>query len=147
MVDIFVPFPTTVVRAEVLLAAGGFDEKLSMSIDYDLWLRISIDHKFAYIREPLANYRIWAGQMSHRTGERLENFFRLLERFLARYPDVVTKQEKDVAWAHVHVTRGAWHAREGRRVEAMQDYLRAMRLHFFDLRVWKRTAALLLNRG
>ena len=31
----------------------------------------------------LVDYRIWEGQMSHRTGERLDNAFRLMRRFLA----------------------------------------------------------------
>lgn len=146
MVDNFVPFPTTVVRASVLEEMKGFDESLTMSIDYDLWLRISVKYHFAYIREPLANYRIWEGQMSKKVGERLDNFFRLLERFLADNPGVVTQQEIDKAWAHVFVTRGLWHNSEGRKGEALADYNRAMRLHFFDQRLWRSVANLALNR-
>lgn len=146
LIDNYVPFPTSVARAEVLAEANGFDESLTMSIDYDLWLRISVKHLFAYVREPLANYRIWEGQMSNKTGERLENFFKLLERFLADNPNVVTQAAKDKAWAHVYVTRGLWHSEEGRKKEALADYGQAMKLHFFDQRLWRRIAALILNR-
>jgi len=146
LLDNFIPFPTSVARASVLAEAGGFDESLTMSIDYDLWLRISVDHQFAYIAEPLANYRIWAGQMSNKMEERLDNCFELLERFLDRYPGVVSQEDKDRAWAHVFVTRGAWHAREGRKSAALKDYGAAMRLHFFDRRLWGWVAALVLNR-
>jgi len=147
LIDNFVPFPTSVARACVLREVHGFDESLTMSIDYDLWLRISVKYDFAYIAEPLARYRIWAGQMSNKTQERLDNFFQLLECFLAKYPHAVTQAEEDLAWAHVFVTRGAWHAREGRKQEALQDYGRAMRLHFFDRRLWGWVAALVLNRA
>lgn len=146
LIDNYVPFPTSVARAEVLAEANGFDESLTMSIDYDLWLRISVKHLFAYVKEPLANYRIWEGQMSNKTGERLDNFFKLLERFLAENPDVVTQAEKDEAWAHVYVTRGLWHSEEGRKKAALADYGQAMKLHFFDQRLWRRIAALILDR-
>lgn len=145
LIDNFIPFLTIVVRADVLEEVNGFDEKLTMSIDYDLWLRISVNHLFAYIPEPLGNYRIWAGQMSHRMGERLDNFFQLLERFLANNPGLVTPAEANMAWAHVYVTRGHWHSCEGRKKEALEDYASAMKLHFFDTRLWRRVASLVLN--
>ncbi len=40
LVDNFIPFPTSIVRARVLEEKNGFDENLKMSIDYDLWLRL-----------------------------------------------------------------------------------------------------------
>ena len=146
LVDNFVPFPTVVARADVLREFGGFDERLTMSIDYDLWLRISTRYEFAWVREPLARYRIWPGQMSHKTGERLDNFFQLLERFLAANPGLLTRREIDRAYAHVHVTRGYWHAREGRRAAAWADYREAMRRDFFVVRMWKRIVSLPLGR-
>jgi len=146
LLDNFIPFPTSIARASVLEEVGGFDENLSMSIDYDLWLRISVDHLMHHIPEPLANYRIWEGQMSKKMGERLDNFFQLLERFLADHPECVTEAEKDRAWAHALVTRGQWHAEEGRRKAAMEDYVRAMRHQFFGERVWRRMGALILGR-
>ncbi len=146
LLDNFIPFPTSIARASVLKAVGGFDESLSMSIDYDLWLRISVGHLMHHIPEPLANYRIWEGQMSKKMGERLDNFFQLLDRFLAAHPDCVTQAEKDRAWAHALVTRGQWHAEEGRKTAAMGDYGRAMRHRFFDERLWRRMGALVLGR-
>jgi glycosyltransferase involved in cell wall biosynthesis len=146
LIDNFIPFPTSIVRADVLDAVGGFDEKLSMSIDYDLWLRISVDHPMHHIPEPLANYRIWEGQMSKRLDERLNNFFQLLERFLAEHPDCVTEAEKDRAWAHALVSRGYWYSREGHKTAALRDYARAMSHRVFDERLWRRIGALVLNR-
>lgn len=146
LIDNFVPFPTAVVRASVLRAARGFDESLSMSIDYDLWLRISVEHRFAFVPERLANYRIWEGQMSKKTGERLENFMRLLDRFLAANPGVVTRREIDRAYAHVHVTSGYWHAREGRRGDAWRAYRAALARDPLAVRMWKRIISLALDR-
>ncbi len=146
MIDNFVPFPTAVVRADVLRAGGGFDESLTMSIDCDLWLRISVHHLFAFVPERLANYRVWDGQMSKKTGERLDNFMRLLDRFLRTNPGAATRREIDRAYAHVYVTRGYWHACEGRRGEAWLNYKAALRLDPLALRMWKRIVSLGLDR-
>jgi glycosyltransferase involved in cell wall biosynthesis len=145
LIDNFVPFPSVVVRASVLHAMGGFDERLTMSIDYDLWLRISTRYRFVYVPEVLAHYRIWPGQMSHRTGERLDNFFRLLQRFVADHPHAASRLDVDRAYGHVHVTRGDWHASEGRRSAAWADYRCALLLDPLSVRTWKRTIALLLG--
>jgi len=142
LIDNFVHFPTVVVRADVLEEVNGFDESLTMSIDYDLWLRISVKYKFALVREKLANYRIWEGQMSKKEGERLENFFRLLRRFEAKYPDAAAPAEKRRAWAHVHITRGSWHERNGRKGAAARDYWKSMTLNPFHAGLWRRIVRL-----
>jgi glycosyltransferase involved in cell wall biosynthesis len=138
LIDNFIPFPSAVVRGDVLRAMEGFDESLSMSIDYDLWLRISTRYRFVYVPEVLAHYRIWPGQMSHRTGERLDNFFRLLDRFLADNPGAASLRDINRAYGHVHVTRGDWHASEGRVAQAWADYKVALLRDPVSLRAWKR---------
>ena len=146
LVDNFVTFNTTLTPKRVIDAVGGFDERLRMAIDYNLWLQISLDHEFHYIDEPLVAYRIWGGQMSHRTGERMDNFFRLLEQFLEDHPDAVTPAEARHAWAHSLTTRGLWLANVGRRGEAWADYRRALGYRVHDKRTWKSVAKFLLRR-
>lgn len=146
LIDNFVPFPSVVVRADALREAGGFDEKLTMSIDYDLWLRLSTRYRFAYVPEVLAHYRLWPGQMSHKTGERLDNFERLFERFLAEHPGAVSRREVDRARVHFLVTRGFWHAGEGRGAEARRDYGAAFLRDPLDRRLWLCVAAHVTGR-
>lgn len=146
LADNFVTFNTTLAPRRVLEEFEYMDESLTMAIDYDLWLRISTRHDFLHLPETLVRYRIWGGQMSHKTGERMDNFFRLLERFLARYPGSVTPAEIRRAWAHSYVTRGRWHARERRHGKAWADYGRALSQRPHDLRLWKSLVKLLLRR-
>ncbi len=146
LVTNFVTFNTTLVPRRVLDEVGHFDENLRMAIDYDLWLRISLKYEFLYLPESLVAYRIWGGQMSHRTGERMENFFRLLERFLRENPDAVTPAEARRAWAHSLTTRGQWLASVKRRGEAWSDYRRALGHRPHDLRTWKSLVKLALAR-
>lgn len=146
LADNFVTFNTTLLPRRVVEEFEGFDERLSMGIDYDLWLRISTRYEFLHLPEMLVRYRIWGGQMSHRTGERLDNFFRLLEAFVARYPDSVTGNDIRRAYSYSWVTRGLWHAREGRKSEALSDYRRAAAKWPFDARLWKCWGRLVVGR-
>jgi hypothetical protein len=123
----------------------GFDERYSMGIDNDLWLRISVGYEFFYLTKPLAYYRKWAGQMSKKKGERLENFFRIFSNFLADNPGVVSGAERRQALAHTLVTRGRWHAVEKRRIAALRDYFSAFRQRPHDKRMWKQMAKLALG--
>jgi glycosyltransferase involved in cell wall biosynthesis len=72
--DIFLPSldlclvsPSAVMmRRDLFVALGGFDEALPVCEDYDLWLRIAIDHQVALIAEPLVIKRGGhADQLSH----------------------------------------------------------------------------------
>lgn len=136
LADNFVHFPTTLVRRSVIDEFDGFDESLSMAIDYDLWLRISTAYEFVYVPEILVDYRIWSGQMSHRTGERLDNALRMMRAFIERYPDACTPAEIRAAWGHTYVTRAMWHAREGRRSAALADFVRGLIRKPFARRTW-----------
>jgi glycosyltransferase involved in cell wall biosynthesis len=147
LIDNFVTFNTTLLRRSLMEQMGGFDENLRMGIDYDLWLRISVDHEFLHLAEPLVDYRIWGGQMSHRTEERMENFFRLLEHFLATHPDKISAGDARRAWAHSLTTRGRYRAAVGRKGGAWSDYVSALGHRPWDLRTYKSMARLVLNRS
>jgi len=146
LVDNFVHFPTALVRRDIIERMGGFDESLSMGIDFDLWLRISVDHDFLYLPDILVDYRIWEGQMSHRTGERLDNAFRLMRRFLEDHPGCVTGAERRRAWAHTYVSRGRWRMRQGERAVGARDWLAAFANRPWDRRLWASVANLMLGR-
>lgn len=145
LADNFVTFNTTLVPRRILDDLGGFDESLRMAIDYELWLRISLTHEFLHLPEPLVRYRIWGGQMSHRTEERMASYFRLLEKFLAEHPGQVSSRDARRAWAHSLTTRGRYRAGVGRRAEAWDDYRRALRHRPWDLRTLKSIGRLALR--
>lgn len=51
-------------RRALVLAIGGYDERLPVAQDYDLFLRLSVEHQLANLAEPLVRYRIHGGQVS-----------------------------------------------------------------------------------
>src|SRR5260221_2481518 len=47
----------TMMRTDLFHALGGFDESMDAAEDYDLWLRILIDHEAGLLDEPLVTRR------------------------------------------------------------------------------------------
>ena len=47
----------TMMRTDLFRSLGGFDEIMAAAEDYDLWLRILIDHKAGLLGEPLVTRR------------------------------------------------------------------------------------------
>lgn len=54
----FIHTSSIVIRKQLLEQAGGFDESLLTTEDYDLWLRLSKICKFKYFYTPLTLYRM-----------------------------------------------------------------------------------------
>ena len=65
LVSNFIPAASPVVRRTIFEEVGYFDEDrlLQGSEDWEMWLRIAARHPIAVIREPLARYRLHAGNM------------------------------------------------------------------------------------
>lgn len=57
---------TTYIHKTVFDRVGLFDEKVSLNEDYQLWLRMSVIHKFRFhiLPEFLINYRVHSGTLS-----------------------------------------------------------------------------------
>jgi len=89
--DNFVPFSSSVVRKKCLEQVGTFNETLSMGIDWDLWLRLSVHYSFIYVDEPLLVYRLGhPGQMSKNLHERFRCADRIMQKFLEHNPDFLS---------------------------------------------------------
>lgn len=55
---------TVMIRRAVFEDIGCFWEKLPLSFDYDLWLRIAAKYRVTCLSKPLATYRIHSGNLS-----------------------------------------------------------------------------------
>jgi glycosyltransferase involved in cell wall biosynthesis len=126
--DNFVCFSSVLVRREVLDAAGWFDERLSLAIDYDLWLRVARHHRFDHVDEPLVCYRTGHANLSRRIEERLAAVYRIRRRFLDELggrallePALVRRAESETCH-HLGVV-----TRVRSRLAALPWHLRAVR--------------------
>lgn len=71
--------PTTVLmRRQLLLAKGGFDERLRRAEDYHLWLRCALDNDLWLLPAPVAHYRIHPASLTHGDAPRFLHEDRML---------------------------------------------------------------------
>lgn len=52
--------PAVFIRRSAYEAVGGIDPGLQYTYDYDLWLRLARRHTFVYLKQPLAQSRMYA---------------------------------------------------------------------------------------
>ena len=67
-------------RKSLIVQAGGFDETLLTTQDYDLWLRVSKLCKVHYINEPLAKIRIHPGNKRNNRIQKLKDRIRVISK-------------------------------------------------------------------
>ncbi|HBU69105.1 MAG TPA: glycosyltransferase family 2 protein [Elusimicrobia bacterium] len=82
-----------VARRECFKKAGMFDESLTASEDWDMWLRISMEYGVAIIEEPLTKIRITGNSMSSEG-----NAERMLRNALAVLGKVFKDNKNDYGW-------------------------------------------------
>lgn len=78
-------FSSVVVRREVFAHVGRFDPFWDLSIDYDLWLRVSKAYRFACVDEPLVRYRTGHGNLSKKLRDRVDTALSIMHRAETRY--------------------------------------------------------------
>ena len=143
----FIPFGTAVIRRECVEKNGSFDESLPMGIDWDLWLRYSVNWKFEYCPQKTYTYRIWPGQMSKNYRGRYENGFRILNKFLINNPNRITQALIARARADMYIGRGMAIASAERTFsEPLSDILKGLRCDASYVRGWKSLIKLVIRR-
>lgn len=143
----FVPFGTAIIRKECLETNGCFDENLPMGIDWDLWLRYSVDWLFQYAPEKTYVYRVWPGQMSSNYRGRFDNAFVILNKFVKNNPKLVPNYLVVRAWADMYVSRGYTIAcNEKTLKEPIVDITRGIKRDPTYFLAWKCLLKVLLRR-
>ncbi|HJQ84975.1 MAG TPA: glycosyltransferase, partial [Candidatus Binatia bacterium] len=108
------------VRRTVVERTGGFDEALSGTADWDLWLRIArMGVPWACVDRPLAEYRLRPEAMHQDVDRMLGDAVRVLDKLFADpelRPDV--RELRPLAYQRAHLGAAAAHLRAGDRVAA-----------------------------
>lgn len=144
--DNIVNFGSAVVSRAALEKCGVFDESLPMSIDYDLWLRLSAYYEFGFIDAPLLEYRLWGGQMSHKMLTRTACVLRILEKFETEHGGLVKADLLRRARSSTYVSRGLARVAAGEgRLPALREISRALALDWRSVKAWKTLVKVILG--
>jgi glycosyltransferase involved in cell wall biosynthesis len=116
--------PTVMFRKSCLDAAGWFDEAMNATEDRDLWFRIALRYKVAFIDEVLAHYRLSPTSIT-------ANLERLLDGqlyFAAKHykSGAATRLDYLRASGNIHRELGDSLFRRGAVTESIGSYLRAV---------------------
>ncbi|MBN1200761.1 MAG: glycosyltransferase [Anaerolineae bacterium] len=126
----FIPQCTPLIRRQAVLDAGGFCETIRSAHDWDLWLRLAAQHRFAFINEALARYRVLPHAMHTDPVRMSEARLRVIQR--ARdYPGRercmdAAAYDRLEANRHHRLAMAYWQT--GQRTKARQAFRAAIRL-------------------
>jgi glycosyltransferase involved in cell wall biosynthesis len=147
LIENFVPFGTAVIRKACVEKNGIFDEQFRMGIDWDLWLRYSLDWDFAYLPERTYVYRVWSGQMSNNYRGRYEHAFRILNHFIEKHGTQLNAKRVSTAIADIYVNKAIAIAyNEKKFIEPLKNILAGLRHDPFYFYGWKSLLKLFLNK-
>jgi glycosyltransferase involved in cell wall biosynthesis len=85
----FIPIHAISFRTAVVRGAGGFDERLPNTEDYDLLVRLARTSPAAYLDEPLARCRVRANSMSGDRPAMVATMLAIMARLEREWPDAV----------------------------------------------------------
>lgn len=126
-IENFIPFGSALIRRSALDEVNGFDEARRMGIDWDLWLRISVNHRFDFTPSVVYFYRVWEGQMSNNWKGRYENAFSIMRDFEKAHPGLISPAVRRKAYALSYSNRGQIRAKlDNDRTGCVLDALRAL---------------------
>jgi glycosyltransferase involved in cell wall biosynthesis len=101
----FICYSTVLIRRSVLEHVGGFDERLPLSVDYDLWLRVASHYRFAVVEEELVAYRTGHQNLSSRVMDRMALVLLIMDRFTQEYGGARRLGRRVVRDAYAHTYR------------------------------------------
>ena len=121
---------TAVFRRAVLDQAGGFDESICLSEDWDLWLRMARVTRFAYTDRVVTLLRQHPGNLSGRLAERILGEIRVLEMVEQRDRQLNNAQRELIAHAKAgkHFDVGYERFSQNRFDEACDQFDRCLQL-------------------
>lgn len=94
---IFIPIQGVMVRRSVFDTVGLFNEALTGTEDYEMWLRIAYWFPISFVSTTLAMWRDHAVSLSKKTAVMDMNFVRCLESVLASFPQARSLVGRDEA--------------------------------------------------
>ena len=112
-----------VVRTELARRVGGFDTRLSILADWEMWIRLFLDSPPAYVDRPIIGYSRHATSMSHLDAGLAAELDWIDEKHAAarRARGVAIHRDRWLTW------EAATHMRAGKRAKALRIYFHLIR--------------------
>jgi hypothetical protein len=134
---------TPMVKREILLEAGGYDESLRTAHDCDLWLRLTFRTRMVTLSEPLLLRRMHDENASGDQYLNARMWLRILEKLAQDQPEFVRRRQdlysRSLAKEHIRLGREALARCRGSRemlAEARRNLRRGLHHRPRSRRAW-----------
>ncbi|MEP9410713.1 MAG: glycosyltransferase family 2 protein [Candidatus Brocadia sp.] len=125
----YVGVPSTVIVRRICFERIGlFDGNVVYPTDYDMWIRLSKEFHFEYIKKPLVKYYIHKNTISSNYEIRIQGIKVMLER----YSNIYYSNCK--AHSQYLIRLGILYCCNGSAGKGRESFLKAIRLYPFDVR-------------
>jgi glycosyltransferase involved in cell wall biosynthesis len=131
----FICFQTVLVKRKCFEDVGLLDERIEISSDYDLWLRMAQKFRIGYLDEPLVKKRYHENNLSYEFRQIYLDHLKILEKALASNKFMSRYKNSRLALIHATVANEAYNARE---ISEAKDELRKALRYDFSLIFFRR---------
>lgn len=88
---------SALIRKSVIAKIGGFDDKMKLADDYEMWLRLANTGRLTFIFEPLFQWRYHLTSLSHNEEKHLTDLIYIYEKFRKsvkdkEYDDIIQRK-------------------------------------------------------
>ncbi len=120
----FITSPSSViVPAKIFSKVGLFDEKIKVSDDWDMWIRILKNYTFDFVRDPLFNYHIHGENISGETNKekQIKDCSIILKKNKECYEKNLLAKSKILSYV------GSYHIANGRKKLGKKYFLKSLK--------------------
>jgi hypothetical protein len=137
MRDNCVNFDTATIRRRCVDISGYFDESLQYAADYEFWLRLSLNHQFAFLPQYFTYYRTGHQQISRHVFNRFEANWRIIDNFFRAHGRSLPWHYRPLAWSSLYSRRGNYRRSINDLRGALGDHSRAALIRPYALAPWR----------
>lgn len=143
----FITHSSVLIRKKVFEQLGGYDPRVKVCEDWDLWLRYSAQGgHIGLVREPLTRYRWHSSSLTGNLHQMLEGRLRVVQRALATprgqlLPRSAVRQALENVWL-----TSAWYAQPSRPLLALRWLVNAVWYSPLNLALYKSMAKCLVGQ-
>jgi len=124
----FITTSSILLRRECFEKCGLFDESMLASSDYDMWIRISKNFSFKYIKDALVKYYIHKNSITFN----YEKKTRGLEILFEKHDDFFKRNYKE--YSKQYLDLGVYFCYKGEVQKGRKAFSKAIRMNPFELR-------------
>ena len=130
----FIPTITVLIKKQLLLEVGGFDEKLRSCEDKELWLRLSLQYPLGRLNQVLAKRRFHAHNLVRDNRLLITSEIEALKRLAPRVDSGRIRKLLESRIARLYFELGYFYFAKNQFSEAREQFRKSNTYPFFNLK-------------